>query len=76
MNRRDKQFRQQIGFRVRERRAARNLTQAQLADLCGLLWTFIGSVERYVAVLSLRAIAASLRVTVAELIADPVEKTV
>ena len=39
-------FLQQIGFRVRERRAARNLTQAQLADLCGLHRTFIGSVER------------------------------
>ena len=78
MNRRDKQFLQQIGFRVRERRTARNLTQAQLADLCGLHRTFIGSVERGErtgAVLGLEAIAASLRIPVAELVADPVEKT-
>jgi len=47
------------------------LTQAQLADTCGLHRTFIGSVERgerNVAILSLRRIARSLRTTPAELL--------
>jgi transcriptional regulator with XRE-family HTH domain len=49
---------------------AQNLTQAQLADRCGLHRTFIGSVERgerNVAVLSLRKIARALRLPLAEL---------
>ena len=67
----------QTAFRVRERRAARNLTRAQLADPCRLHRTFIGGVERGErtdAALVLRAIAAALRVPVAELVADPVER--
>ena len=74
MNRDDKQFLQRLGFRIRERRTARNLTQAALAEQCGLHRTFVGSVERgerNVAVLSLRKIATALRVTPAELLADP-----
>ena len=73
MNRDDKQFLQQIGFRIRERRLAQNLTQAELAEKCGLHRTFIGSVERgerNVAILSLRRIAKSLRVAVSELQTD------
>ena len=71
-------FLRQTGFHVRERSTNRNLTRAQLADPCGLHRTFIGSVERGEgngAVLSLRAIAASLRIPVSELVADPVEQT-
>ena len=74
MNRNDRQFLQRVGFRVRERRLQRDLTQAALAEKCGLHRTFIGSVERgerNVALLSLRKIAAALRVTPAELLADP-----
>jgi len=73
MNRDDIQFLQQIGDRIRERRIARKLTQADLADKCGLHRTFVGSVERgerNVAVLSLRKIAKALRVTPAELLTD------
>lgn len=73
MNRDDKQFLQQIGFRIRERRLAQNLTQAELAEKCGLHRTFIGSVERgerNVAILSLRRIAKSLRVAVSDLLTD------
>lgn len=74
MNTADRRFLERVGFRVRERRLALNLTQAQLAENCGLHRTFIGSVERgerNLAVLSLRKIAAALRVTPAELLADP-----
>jgi transcriptional regulator with XRE-family HTH domain len=71
MNRDDKGFLQRLGDRVRERRLALNLTQAALAEACGLHRTFIGSVERgerNVAVLSLRKIARALRTTPAELL--------
>lgn len=73
MNRDDKEFLQRLGDRIRERRTAQNLTQAALAELCGLHRTFIGSVERgerNVAVLSLRKIATALRVTPAELLTE------
>ncbi len=74
MNKDDRRFLEQVGFRVRERRLAQTLTQAQLAEKCGLHRTFVGSVERgerNVALLSLRRIAAALRITPAELLADP-----
>ena len=74
MNRDDRRFLERVGFRVRERRVARNLTQAALAERCGLHRTFIGSVERgerNVAVLSLRKIATALRVSPAELLTEP-----
>lgn len=73
MNRDDKAFLQRIGDRIRERRTTMQLTQAQLAENCGLHRTFIGSVERgerNVAVLSLRKIAKALRTTPAELLTD------
>ena len=71
MKNESKQFLQQIGDKVRELRTDRKLTQAQLADACGLHRTFIGSVERgerNVAVLSLRRIAKALRVSVSHLV--------
>jgi len=71
MNQDDQQFLRHLGDRIRERRLARNLTQAQLADTRGLHRTFIGSVERNVAILSLRRIARSLRTTPAELLLSP-----
>ena len=74
MNRDERRFLEHIGYRVRELRAAAGLTQAQLGEKCGLHRTFVGSVERgerNVAVLSLKRIAAALRTTPAELLADP-----
>ncbi len=73
MNKDERRFLEGVGFRIRERRIAAGLTQAALAERCGLHRTFIGSVERgerNVALLSLRRIAASLRVAPAELLAD------
>ncbi len=72
MNLDDRRFLQQLGFRLRERRLARGLTQAQLAEACGLHRTFVGSAERgerNLAVLSLRRIARALRVPLSELLA-------
>lgn len=69
MNRDDKQYLQQVGDRLRGRREAMNLTQAELADLCGLHRTFIGSVERgerNVSILNLRVILKALRMTMAD----------
>ncbi|MBX9582362.1 MAG: helix-turn-helix domain-containing protein [Gemmataceae bacterium] len=74
MNRDDRRFLERVGFRVRERRLAAGLTQAALAEKCGLHRTFIGSVERgerNLALLSLRKIAGALRVTPAALLTDP-----
>jgi transcriptional regulator with XRE-family HTH domain len=69
MNLDDRQFLRTVGFRIRELRAARRLTQAELATACGLHRTFIGSVERgerNISVLNLRRIAKRLRVSIAE----------
>ena len=71
MNLRDRQFLQDLGHRLRELRLARGLTQAELADQCGLHRTFVGSVERgerNVSVLNLRLIARVLRVPLADLL--------
>ena len=70
MNLNDRHFLEQLGFRIRELRLARELTQDELADPCGLHRTFIGSVERgerNIAVLNPRRISKSLRVSLAEL---------
>jgi len=69
----DRRFLEGIGHRLRERRMALALTQAELAKRCDLHRTFIGSVERgerNLAMLSLRRIAQALRVDVAELLAS------
>jgi transcriptional regulator with XRE-family HTH domain len=74
MNLDDRRFLHQVGFRLRERRTARGLTQAQLGAACGLHRTFVGSVERgerNVALLNLRRLAQVLRVRLAELLDDP-----
>lgn len=70
MNRDDKHFLQLLGFRLRERRLAMNMIQADLADKCGLHRTFIGSVERgerNVSVLNLRMIAKVLRIGLSDI---------
>ncbi len=71
MNKEERRFLERVGSRIRERRVAAGLTQAALAERAGLHRTFIGSVERgerNVALLSLRRIAASLRVPAADLL--------
>lgn len=73
MNLDDRRFLRTIGDRVRQLRAARGLTQAGLAELCGLQRAFVGSVERgerNLALISLRRFATALRVTPAELLTE------
>jgi transcriptional regulator with XRE-family HTH domain len=77
MNLDDRHFLEHLGFRIRELRLARDLTQAQLAESCGLHRTFIGSVERgerNIAILNLRLIAKTLRVLLADLLDDKPKK--
>ena len=67
----DKKFLRTLGERIRAKREERGLTQQQLGDRCELHRTFIGSVERgerNIAVLNLRLIAQTLRVSLAELL--------
>ena len=74
MNRSERTFLEDLGQRLRGRREARKLTQARLAEQCGLHRTFIGSVERgerNVSLLNLRLIARVLRVKLADLFTDP-----
>ena len=71
MNLDDARFLQSLGFRIRELRLARGLTQEQLGERCELHRTFIGSVERgerNVSILNIRLIARILRVPLAELV--------
>ena len=73
MNLDDRDFLRQIGFRIRELRTARQMTQEQLAEACGLHRTFIGSVERgerNVAILNLRLIARSLHIPLKSLFSE------
>ena len=70
MNLDDTEFLRSLGDRFRDRRLARGLTQAQLAEQCDLHRTFIGSVERgerNLSILNLRLMARVLRVPLAEL---------
>jgi len=71
MNLNDKTFLQELGYRIREKRLAHGLTQADLAEKCNLHRTFIGSVERgerNISILNLLLIAKVLRVSLAELL--------
>ena len=73
MNLDDKKFLQKIGFRLREIRQAKELSQAELAEKCNLHRTFIGSVERgerNISVLNLRLIARILRTSLGKLFDD------
>ena len=73
MNLDEQHYLQAVGLRIRTRREAQNLTQAQLGENCDLDRTFIGSVERgerNVAILNLRKIAQSLRAPLASLLGE------
>jgi transcriptional regulator with XRE-family HTH domain len=67
----DQRFLRDLGKRLRNRREAQGLTQAQLAEKCNLHRTFIGSVERgerNVSILNLRLLARMLRVPLGALL--------
>jgi transcriptional regulator with XRE-family HTH domain len=70
MNLDDEKFFREIGYRLRERRLALKLTQADLARRCGLHRAYIGFVERgerNVSLVNLRQITRILRVPLSEL---------
>ena len=74
MNLEDIDFLRDLGDRIRERRVAQGLTQAQLGARCDLHRTFIGSVERgerNVSILNLRLIAQVLRMPLVDLFSKP-----
>ncbi|HVS38910.1 MAG TPA: helix-turn-helix transcriptional regulator [Gemmataceae bacterium] len=71
MNLDEQHFLRELGRRLRQRRQARQWTQADLASRCELHRTFIGSVERgerNVSILNLRLIARVLRVPLDQLL--------
>ena len=73
MNLDNRQFLRDLGQRLRERRLARQWTQAELGRRCNLHRTFIGSVERgerNLSLLNLRLIAKVLRVVLSDLFAE------
>lgn len=64
---------EQFGRRVRYFRKLRNLSQDELAELCELHRTYIGSVERgerNITLLNANKIANALSVSLAELVTD------
>ena len=74
MNRDDQEFLRDVGYRLREQRLARELTQAELGEQCKLHRTFIGSVERgerNISILNLRLIARVLRIPLTDLLSGP-----
>jgi transcriptional regulator with XRE-family HTH domain len=73
MNLDDRRFLGELGRRIRQRRRARGLTQAELGERCELHRTFIGSVERgerNLSILNLRRLSKVLRISLADLFAD------
>jgi transcriptional regulator with XRE-family HTH domain len=72
MNPDEVDFLRDLGYRPRERRVARGLTQEQLGEQCELHRTFIGPVERgerNLSILNPRLIARILRIPLSELFA-------
>lgn len=64
---------EQFGKRVRHFRKLRNLSQDELAELCQLHRTYIGSVERgerNITLINANKIANALSVSLADLVAD------
>lgn len=63
----------QFGQRVRHLRKLKSLSQDELAELCGLHRTYIGSVERgerNITLLNANKIANALSVSLAELVTE------
>ena len=63
----------QFGKKVRHLRKLKNLSQDELAELCGLHRTYIGSVERgerNITLLNANKIANALSVSLAELVTE------
>jgi len=76
MNRDNRKFLVDVGYRIRERRQALRCSQLELGERSGLHRTFIGAVERgerNVSILNLRQIAKTLRTKLSTLFDDTSE---
>ena len=70
-------IRHRFGARVRQLRTERGWSQEAFADLCGLHRTYIGSVERgeqNLSLVNIERLAATLRLSLAELFAPFTDK--
>lgn len=66
----DYQYKINFGLAVRSERTRQNLSQEELADLCELDRTYIGSVERgerNISLINIQKIASALKINVREL---------
>ncbi len=66
----DYQYKINFGLAVRSERTRQNLSQEDLADLCELDRTYIGSVERgerNISLINIQKIASALKIDVKEL---------
>ena len=73
MNLDERSFLEDVGYRIRAWRTHAKMSQAHLAELCGLHRTFIGGVERgqkNISLLNLRLIAGKLRVKLSALLPE------
>ena len=71
MSQRGIRLRKILASNIRDYRRQKNLSQEQLADICGLHRTYIGSVERAernVTLSTLEALANALKISVPELL--------
>jgi len=62
---------QKFGFRVKDLRSAKGITQEKLAELSGLSRQYIGDVERgkrNISLINIHKIATSLKITLLELL--------
>lgn len=79
LRRASQEVRQVLADNIRAFRKARNISQEELADMCTLHRTYVGSVERgerNVTLSTLEAFSAALRVSVPELLTKKTKKNV
>ncbi len=75
MNKRGLELRRILAYNVRALRRQKNLSQEELADLCSLHRTYVGSIERAernATLSTLEALASALNVSVPDLLTQKV----
>lgn len=72
-------IKKEIGQRIRSLRKRRGMTQEEMADNCGLHWTYIGGLERgerNPTLTTMQKIAGGLGISVQDLLDVPRESTI
>lgn len=75
MNKRGLELRRILAYNIRALRRQKNLSQEELADLCSLHRTYVGSIERAernATLSTLEALASALNVSVPDLLTQKV----